>query len=74
MVNKYNKDISVSGSVSIGVMHRDGGFVFDDQYYYNPEHRWQQDLLITKWCEEKYAPFPIYNAERIWSSIDQQHI
>ncbi len=63
MSKKDNSNISVSGSVSVGVMNRDGGFVFDDHYYFDPEHRWQQDLLIAKWCKEKYAPYPIYNAE-----------
>ncbi|MBE7559316.1 hypothetical protein HS125_10340 [bacterium] len=51
------------GSVAIGVMARRGGFVFDRCYYYDPEHRWEQDVAIARWAEREYAPYPIYNAE-----------
>ena len=61
--SKINRDISAMGSVSIAIMHNQGGFAFDRKYYFDPEYRWQQDQKIARWCEEKYAPWPIYNAE-----------
>ncbi|MFV2065583.1 MAG: uroporphyrinogen decarboxylase family protein [Pirellulales bacterium] len=60
------------GTVSIGRMHQEGGFVFDRDYYFDPEHRWRQDLEIARWCEETYAPYPIYNAEAHLINLDDQ--
>jgi uroporphyrinogen-III decarboxylase len=55
--------ISAIGSVSIAILHDQGGFEFDRKYYFDPEYRWNQDQKIARWCEQKYAPWPIYNAE-----------
>ena len=55
--------VFVSGTVGIGVMHKEGGFSFDRSYYFDPDHRWEQDLAIARWCERIYAPYPIHNAE-----------
>ena len=38
-----NNHIAVSGTVAIGVMHEQGGFTFDRDYYFDPNFRWQQD-------------------------------
>ena len=60
------------GSVAIGVMAREGGFVFDERYYFDPEYRAGQDAAIARWAEETYAPWSIYNAEAHLVQIDQQ--
>ena len=50
------------GSVSKGVLAARGGFVFDRAYFFNPEHRWEQDKRIARFVEENF-PFPLYNLE-----------
>ena len=61
--NTMENPVTVSGTVAIGVMHSEGDFTFGRDYYFDPDFRWQQDLEIAKWCEETFAPYPIYNAE-----------
>lgn len=55
--------ISAFGSAAIVVMHEQGSLVFDHAYCFAPEHRWKQDVEIARWCEQRFAPYPIYNAE-----------
>jgi uroporphyrinogen-III decarboxylase len=55
--------IDALGSIAIGVMAESGGFCFDREYYYDPQHRWEQDCRIAHWAETKYAPYPLYNTE-----------
>lgn len=66
--------IIAEGTVAIGVMHSEGGFIFDRDYYFDPEHRWKQDQKIARWCEEQYAPHPIYNAEAHLVQLDHQPV
>jgi hypothetical protein len=63
MKSMIDSKVSAIGSVSIGVMHKQGSFVFDESYYFDPEYRWKQDLEIARWCEREFSPYPIYNAE-----------
>ncbi len=72
MKKAIDSNVCASGSVSIGVMHGEGGFIFDESYYFDPEHRWQQDLEIARWCERKFSPYPIYNAEAHLVQLHQQ--
>lgn len=66
--------ISALGSIAIDVMAPKGGFVFDREYYFDPEHRWDQDKRIARWAEQTYAPYPIYNAEALLVQLDFQPI
>ena len=72
MEKAEKQNISAEGSVSVGVLHSEGGFVFDEKYFFDPEYRWQQDLQIAQWCEEKYSPYPIYNAEAQLVQLEHQ--
>jgi len=63
MRGKNGMMISASGSVSMAVLAAEGNFVFDERYYFDPEFRWEQDKKITLWCEKKFQPYPVYNAE-----------
>ena len=62
------------GSVGIDVMARAGGFVFDREYYFDPEHRWEQDKQIARWVERRFAPYPVFNAEAMLVQPDHQPI
>jgi hypothetical protein len=55
--------INIEASVSKGWLHTNGGFVFDNNYYLNPVHRWEQDGIINKFVREKFPRYAIYNME-----------
>ena len=55
--------ISIEASVSKGWLHKNGGFIFDNQYYLDPYYRWEQDTKINKFVKEKFPRFAIYNME-----------
>jgi hypothetical protein len=55
--------ISIEASVSKGWLHKNGGFIFDNSYYMDPVHRWEQDGIIHKFVREKFPDYAIYNME-----------
>jgi Uroporphyrinogen decarboxylase (URO-D) len=55
--------ITIEASVSKGWLHKNGGFVFDNQYYLDPVHRWEQDGIIHRFVKEKFPRYAIYNME-----------
>ena len=55
--------ITIEASVSKGWLHKNGGFIFDNQYYLDPVHRWEQDGIINKFVREKFPRYAIYNME-----------
>lgn len=55
--------INIEASVSKGWLHKNGGFVFDNQYYLDPVYRWEQDNIIHKFVKEKFPRYAIYNME-----------
>jgi hypothetical protein len=55
--------ITIEASVSKGWLHTNGGFVFDNKYYLDPVHRWEQDGIINKFVHEKFPGHAIYNME-----------
>ena len=55
--------ITIEASVSKGWLHKNGGFVFDNHYYLDPVHRWEQDNVIHKFVREKFPRYAIYNME-----------
>lgn len=55
--------ITIEASVSKGWLHKSGGFIFDNQYYLDPVHRWEQDGIIHKFVKEKFPRYAIYNME-----------
>ena len=59
-----NKSVPIItiGSVSKGVLAEGGGFVFDEPYFMDPDYRWEQDKLMTRFIEHHF-PFPVYNLE-----------
>jgi hypothetical protein len=55
--------ITIEASVSKGWLHKNGGFIFDNDYYLDPVHRWEQDSIIHKFVREKFPRYAIYNME-----------
>jgi hypothetical protein len=55
--------ITIEASVSKGWLHKHGGFVFNNHYYLDPVHRWEQDTIIHKFVREKFPRYAIYNME-----------
>jgi hypothetical protein len=55
--------ITIEASVSKGWLHKNGGFIFDDRYYLDPVHRWEQDSIINKFVREALPGYAIYNME-----------
>ncbi len=55
--------ISIEASVSKGWLHTNGGFMFDNQYYLDPVHRWEQDTVIHRFVKDKFPRYAIYNME-----------
>jgi hypothetical protein len=55
--------ITIEASVSKGWLHKNGGFVFDNQYYLDPVYRWEQDKIINKFVRERFPRYAIYNME-----------
>jgi hypothetical protein len=55
--------ISIEASVSKGWLHKNGGYIFDNKYYMDPEHRWEQDTEINKFVKERFPRYAIYNME-----------
>jgi hypothetical protein len=55
--------ITIEASVSKGWLYKNGGFVFDNQYYLDPVHRWELDSIINKFVREKFPHYAIYNME-----------
>jgi hypothetical protein len=55
--------IKIQASVSKGWLNKHGGFVFPDQYYFDPIFRWEQDSKINKFVSERFPKYAIYNME-----------
>ncbi len=55
--------ISIEASVSKGWLHKNGGFVFNDQYYLDPVYRWEQDQKINSFVRDTFPRYAIYNME-----------
>jgi hypothetical protein len=55
--------INIEASVSKGWLHKNGGFIFDNQYYMDPVHRWEQDTRINAFVRERFPRYAIYNME-----------
>jgi hypothetical protein len=55
--------IKIQASVSKGWLNEHGGYVFPDQYYFNPIFRWEQDNKINQFVSERFPKYAIYNME-----------
>jgi hypothetical protein len=55
--------ITIEASVSKGWLHKNGGFIFDNLYYLDPVHRWEEDGIINRFVREKFPRHAIYNME-----------
>jgi len=55
--------VTALGSISKGVLSAEGGFVFDERYFLDPDYRWEQDKRIARFVEDRYAPIPLYYFE-----------
>ena len=64
--------INIEASVSKGWLHKHGGFVFDNRYYFDPIYRWEQDSIIHRFVSEKFPGFAIYNMEA--NLIQAEHV
>ena len=55
--------IKIQASVSKGWLNKHGGFIFTDQYYFDPIFRWEQDKKINQFVREQFPNYAIYNME-----------
>ncbi len=55
--------IKIQASVSKGWLNKHGGFIFTDQYYFDPLFRWEQDKKINQFVREQFPNYAIYNME-----------
>ncbi len=55
--------IKIQASVSKGWLNKHGGFVFSDQYYFDPVFRREQDKKINVFVRERFPQYAIYNME-----------
>lgn len=55
--------VSIQASVSKGWLFNEAGFSFDEQYYFDPLYRWQQDREINKFLKNRFPDYAIYNME-----------
>jgi len=55
--------IKIQASVSKGWLNKHAGFVFTDQYYFDPIYRWEQDKKINRFVRERFPHYAIYNME-----------
>ena len=55
--------ISIQTSVSKGWLHNDGGFRFDERYYFDPLYRWEQDRAIDHFLADRFPDHPFHNME-----------
>jgi len=62
--------ISILTSVSKGWLHNEGGFAFDESYYMDPLHRWEQDRKIDQFLKERFPDHAFYNFESNLVQLD----
>jgi hypothetical protein len=55
--------IKVQASVSKGWLHREGGFIFDEQYYLDPHYRMKKDEECHDFIRRRFPDYPLYNME-----------
>lgn len=55
--------IKIQASVSKGWLNKHAGFVFPDQYYFDPMFRREQDREINRFVRERFPKYAIYNME-----------
>ena len=55
--------ISIQTSVSKGWLHAEGGFCFEERYYFDPLHRWEQDRAIDRFLADRFPDHPFHNME-----------
>ena len=55
--------ISIQTSVSKGWLHTEGGFCFDERYYFDPLYRWEQDRAIERYLAGRFPQHPFHNME-----------
>jgi len=59
----------IQGSVSKGWLHKEGGFNFTKEYYFDPFARRQQDERIEKFLQTIFPELPLYNLESNLANI-----
>ena len=62
-MSSENQQISALGSVSFGWLHQEGGFVFDEPYFLEPEVHLEREQKIHGFVAEQFPGDPIYNIE-----------
>ena len=55
--------ISIQTSVSKGWLYNEGGFRFDERYYFDPLYRWEQDRAIDRFLADRFPDHPFHNME-----------
>ena len=55
--------ISFQASVSKGWLYEHGGFEFNEKYYMDPIHRWNQDMEMNNFLKKDFGSYPFYNME-----------
>lgn len=55
--------ISIQASVSKGWLYQQGGFTFEERYYFDPLFRSAQDSDINAFLQQQFPDYPLYNME-----------
>lgn len=55
--------ITIQTTVSKGWLHCEGGFCFDERYYFDPLCRWEQDRAIDRFLAARFPDHPFHNME-----------
>ena len=53
----------IRGSISKGRLHREGGFTFPREYYFDPVFHLERDLEIEAFLARRFPEIPLYNME-----------
>jgi hypothetical protein len=63
--------ITIQTSVSKGWLHNEGGFRFDERYYFDPLHRWEQDRAMDRFLTARFPDHPFHNMES--NLVQEEH-
>lgn len=65
--------ITIQTSVSKGWLHDQGGFCFDERYYLDPLHRWEQDRAADRFLASRFPDHALHNMESNLVQADHFH-
>ncbi len=64
--------IKLTTSISKGWFYQEGGFTFEERYYFDPLYRLEQDRKMDAFVAERFPDYGIYNLESNLVQIDHR--